>query len=172
MTGPSFDATLDLTVQRVIHAPREAIWRAWTTPELLARWWIPAPARARIDRLEVRPGGAFVTSMSEGDDDFFPHTDGIFLVVEEGRRLVFTNAIDSDWRPSFPQPVSMTAEIVLAEHADGTEYRAIVRHGRPEDRDQHETLGFYDGWGSVTAALAVLVESGIEIERSNPPTPA
>ncbi len=53
----------------------------------------------------------------------------------------------------------MTAEIIFADHPDGTDYRAIVRHGDPAQRDRHEALGFYDGWGSVTAALAHLVES-------------
>jgi uncharacterized protein YndB with AHSA1/START domain len=156
----TIDPTLDLTLQRVIRAPRRAIWRAWTNPDLLARWWVPAPTVSRVDRLEVRPGGAFVTSMSDDGQAFVPHTDGIFLVVEPDERIVFTNAIDSAWRPAPPAPVAMTAEIVLADHPDGTDYRAIVRHGDPAARDRHEELGFFDGWGSVTAALAVLAESG------------
>jgi uncharacterized protein YndB with AHSA1/START domain len=154
------DPTLDLTLQRVIRAPRRTIWRAWTDPDLLARWWVPAPTVARVDRLEVRPGGAFVTSMSDDGGAFVPHTDGIFLLVEPDERIVFTNAIDSAWRPAPPAPVSMTAEITLADHPDGTDYRAIVRHGDPAARDRHEELGFFDGWGSVTAALAELAESG------------
>ena len=160
MTATAIDPALDLTIERVIRAPRQAIWRAWTEPALLEQWWIPAPAQARIDRLEIQPGGAFVTSMSEDGQSFGPHTDSIFLVVEDERRLVFTNAIDSSWRPAWPEPVSMTAEIVLDDHPDGTHYRAVVRHGDPAHRDRHEELGFYDGWGSVTDALATLVESG------------
>lgn len=59
-----------------------------------------------------------------------------------------------------PAPVSMTAEIELVDHPDGTDYRVTVRHGDPATRDRHEELGFFDGWGSVTAALAGLAESG------------
>lgn len=154
----AIDPRLDLTLERVIRAPRAAVWRAWTDPVRLAQWWVPAPIVARIDRLDVRPGGAFVTSMSDDGQAFVPHTDGIFLVVEPHDRLVFTNAIDSAWRPAAPMPVSMTAEIALADHPDGTDYRAIVRHGDPAARDRHEELGFFDGWGAVTAALAALVE--------------
>jgi uncharacterized protein YndB with AHSA1/START domain len=160
MTEPAIDPKLDLTLQRVIRAPRQAVWRAWTEPSLLAQWWIPAPAVARIDRLEVRPGGGFVTSMSEDGSTFGRHTDSVFLVVEDERRLVFSNAIDSAWRPAAPDPVSMTAEIMFDDHPDGTNYRAIVRHGDPAQRDRHEELGFYEGWGSVTEALAALVETG------------
>jgi uncharacterized protein YndB with AHSA1/START domain len=160
MTAPAIDRDLDLTLQRIIRAPRAEVWRAWTDPALLAQWWIPAPMVARIDRLELRPGGAFVASMSEDGRSFAQHIDDIFLIVEDERRLVFTNAIDSAWRPAWPEPVPMTAEIMFDEHPEGTNYRVVVRHGDPEHRSRHEEIGFFDGWGSVTDALAALVESG------------
>ena len=150
---------LDLTLQRVIRAPRETVWRAWTDPDRLARWWLPAPAVARIDRLELVPGGAFVTRMSEDGSGFVPHIDGVFLAVDAGTRIVFTNALDSTWRPARPEPVAMTAEVTFADHPDGTDYRVRVRHGDAADRARHEELGFLDGWGSVTAALADLAEA-------------
>jgi uncharacterized protein YndB with AHSA1/START domain len=53
----------------------------------------------------------------------------------------------------------MAAEIILREHPEGTDYRVVVRHGDPADRDRHEELGFFEGWGSVTNALAALAES-------------
>lgn len=149
----------DLVIERVIRAPRSAVWRAWTDAGQLERWWIPAPTVARVDRLDVRAGGAFVTRMSDDGEEFVPHTDGLFLVVEEERRLVFTNAISSSWHPATPTPVAMTAEIVFGEHPDGTDYRIVVRHGDAATRAHHAELGFFDGWGSVTDALAALVES-------------
>lgn len=150
---------LDLTLQRVIRAPRTAVWRAWTDPSRLERWWIPAPTVARVDRLDVRPGGAFVTRMSDDGVAFVPHFDGSFLVVDELERLVFTNAIDSEWRPTSPEPVAMVAEITFGDHAEGTDYRVVVRHADPAARARHEELGFHDGWGSVTEQLAALAES-------------
>ncbi|MCS7477811.1 SRPBCC domain-containing protein [Umezawaea endophytica] len=149
---------LDLTLHRVVRAPRSALWSAWTDPARFAKWWLPAPLTCRVDRLDVRPGGALVTLMSEDGADFVPHLDATFLVVEERERIVFTNAVDSAWRPANPQPVSMTAEIVLGDHPDGTDYRVVVRHGDPAARARHEELGFLDGWGSVTEQLAALVE--------------
>jgi uncharacterized protein YndB with AHSA1/START domain len=150
---------LDLSLRRVIAAPREVVWRAWTDPSRLERWWIPAPMVVRVERLEVRPGGAFVTRMSEDGATFVPHMDAVFLVVDEGARLVFTNAIDSGWRPAAPAPIAMSAEIVLGDHPDGTDYRVVVRHGDAAARARHEELGFFDGWGSVTGQLAALAEA-------------
>ncbi|HEY1179681.1 MAG TPA: SRPBCC domain-containing protein [Phytomonospora sp.] len=149
---------LDLVVERRIGAPRDVVWRAWTDPSRLARWWIPEPMRCRVDRLDVRPGGGFVTRMSEDGTTYVPHMDASFLVVDEGERIVFTNAVDSGWRPASPEPVALTAEITFADHADGTDYRAVVRHGDPAARDLHEKLGFFEGWGTVIGQLAALAE--------------
>lgn len=151
---------LDLSLDRVIRAPRKRVWDAWTDPASLAQWWIPTPLRCRVDELDVRAGGAFVTWMSEDGDTFVPHLDACFLVVEDYERIVFTNALDSGWRPAKPQPVSMTAEVVLRDHPDGTDYRVIVRHGDPASRERHADLGFADGWGTVTAQLAQVAENG------------
>jgi uncharacterized protein YndB with AHSA1/START domain len=156
-----FDPELDLVVERVIRAPRATIWRAWTDPERFARWWVPAPAVCRVDRLEVWPGGAILTRFSEDGVRFVPHLDASFLLVEESERLVFTNAIDSAWRPADPEPFVMTAEVVLAEHPAGTDYRIVVRHGSAAARARHEELGFADGWGTVAKQLAAVVEGEV-----------
>ncbi len=151
---------LDLSLQRVIRAPREEVWQAWTDPDRLAQWYLPAPTRCRVERLEPRPGGALVTSMSDDGAAFTPHLDACFLVVDDLDRLVWTNALDSGWRPVDGAPVPMTAEITLADHPDGTDYRVVVRHGDPAARARHEELGFEHGWGAVTDQLAALVEGG------------
>ena len=150
---------LDLSVDRVIRAPREAVWRAWTDPASLEQWWLPQPTCCRVDRLEVVPGGAFVTSMSEDGIEFVPHLDACFLAVDEGERLVFTNAVDSGWRPGTAEP-AMTAEIVLYEHPDGTDYRVVVQHRDSAGRARHEQLGFFDGWTTVIEQLAGFAEQG------------
>jgi uncharacterized protein YndB with AHSA1/START domain len=149
---------LDLGLERVIRASRTTVWSAWTDASRLARWWVPAPALCRVDRLEVRPGGAFVTRLSSDGTTFVPHVDACFLVVDELERIVFTNTIDGGWRPTDPEPVPMTAEITLDDHPAGTRYRVVVRHGDPAARARHEQLGFSGGWTSVTDQLAGLAE--------------
>jgi uncharacterized protein YndB with AHSA1/START domain len=153
------DPELDLTLERIIRAPRVAVWKAWTDPAQFEQWWVPAPAVCRVERLEVRPGGAMVTQLSDDGDQFGPHLDAVILVADELERIVFTNAIDSNWRPVSPQPIAMTAEVLLADHPDGTDYRIVVRHGDPASRARHAELGFADGWGTVTKQLAAVVEA-------------
>jgi uncharacterized protein YndB with AHSA1/START domain len=98
--------------------------------------------------------------MSDDGATFGPHLDACFVVVEPGERIVFTNALDSRWRPANPAPVAMTAEITFSEHPRGTHYHVLVRHADAGSRAHHEQLGFADGWGTVTAQLAAIAEAG------------
>jgi uncharacterized protein YndB with AHSA1/START domain len=106
--------------------------------------------------MDMRPGGAFVTEMSDSGGPFVPHLAACFLDVAEGERIVFTNALTEGWRPA--ERGFMTAVIRFSDHPDGTEYVAYAMHKNRADRDKHEEMGFHDGWGTVTAQLAALVE--------------
>lgn len=155
MTHP-LDTKLDLTIERIIRAPRQAVWNAWSNPASFEQWWIPAPARCKVREMDMRPGGGFVTEMSEEGGEFAPHLKACFLDVEELRRIVFTNALTGGWRPA-EQPF-MTAVITFDDHPEGTSYRAHVMHKDNADRNMHAEMGFYDGWGTVIGQLARLVE--------------
>jgi uncharacterized protein YndB with AHSA1/START domain len=154
----STNPELDLSIARVIRAPRSAVWKAWTNPASFEQWWVPKPARCKVVSMDLKPGGAFVTHISEDGGDFVPHVAACFLAVEEGQRVVFTDALLGGWRPA-EQPF-MTAIITLKDHPDGTDYVARAMHRSSADRDMHEKMGFYDGWGTVAGQLAALVENG------------
>ena len=152
----NLDPERDLEISRIINAPRQRVWDAWSKPDQFAQWWIPEPALCRVVAMELRPGGALVTEMSENGGPFGPHLSACYLEIIEGRRIVVSNALVGGWRPA-EQPF-MTADITLDDHDLGTAYRAVVMHKSPEDRNLHQELGFYDGWGTVAAQLAKLVE--------------
>lgn len=155
MSG-NFDATRDLVISRIIKAPRAAIWRAWTDPRSFEQWWVPAPAKCRVVEMDVRPGGAMTTEISENGGAFAPHLSACFLAVDEFERIVFTNALVGGWRPA-EQPF-MTAIVTLGDHPQGTDYAAHAMHKNPADKKMHDEAGFFDGWGTVIAQLAHLVE--------------
>jgi uncharacterized protein YndB with AHSA1/START domain len=152
----TLDPERDLEISRIIKAPRTDVWDAWTRPEQFAKWWVPAPALCRVAEMELRPGGALTTLISEDGKEFGPHLSACYLEIEAGRRIVFTNALVGGWRPA-EQPF-ITAVITLDDHDLGTAYRAVVMHKDPETRNTHQELGFYDGWGTVAGQLAALVE--------------
>ena len=147
---------LDLTISRIIKAPRPVVWSAWTDPSSFEQWWVPAPAKCRVVEMDLHPGGSLVTHISEDGGPFVPHISGCFLAVADLEQIVFTNALIGGWRPA-EQPF-MTAIITLKDHPAGTDYVAHVMHKNNADRNMHEEMGFYDGWGTVVAQLAKLVE--------------
>lgn len=156
MSG-SLNPDLDLTISRIIKAPRRAVWRAWTDRESFEQWWVPAPARCRVVDMELRPGGAFVTRISEDGGEFTPHLNACFLAVDHLERIAFTDALVGGWRPA--ERPFVTAVITLEDHPEGTNYAAHVMHRSGADRAAHVEMGFYDGWGTVIEQLAALVEA-------------
>lgn len=147
---------LDLSVSRIIKAPRQAVWRAWTTPERFEQWWIPAPTKCKVVAMDLIPGGSFVTQMSDDGGAFQPHVTGCFLAVDEMERIVFTDTLLGGWRPA--EHAFLTAVITFKDHPQGTDYSAYAMHKSQADRKTHEEMGFHDGWGTVTRQLAELVE--------------
>lgn len=146
---------LDLTISRIIKAPRSAVWNAWTERASLEHWWAPAPATCRVLEMDLRPGGSFVTQISADGEDY-PPEPGCFLAVDDLERLVFTDALVGGWRPA--EAPFMTAIITLIDHPLGTDYVAYVMHKNNADRIKHEAMGFHAGWGKATEQLAALVE--------------
>jgi uncharacterized protein YndB with AHSA1/START domain len=152
------DPTRDLLIERDVPVPPEALWRGWTEPDLLKRWFCPLPWRVTEARIDLRPGGVFFTRMAgpEGEaGDCGPATEGCYLVVEANRRLVWTDALGPGFRPN-PEPF-MTAEIRFERSpAGGTHYRAVARHATAEACRRHADMGFAAGWNAALDQLVAL----------------
>lgn len=147
----------ELTISRLIKASPAVVWDAWSDPAKLAQWWIPAPIECRVETLDLRPGGAFVTKMREGGGDWQPHVDGCFLEAVPHQRLVFTTVLTGGWQPVEPW-LALTAILTFEPQDGGTLYAARVLHKTPEDSAKHDEMGFYEGWGTAIGQLARLVE--------------
>ncbi len=143
-------------ITRIIDAPRERLFRLWHTR--LSDWWGPHGMTTRVLELDLRPGGALCTVMRAPDGAEYS-TRGVFLEATEPVRIVFTDAFDPDWEP---QPdIFFTAVTTFDPLPDGrTRYVARALHWTPENRERHEKMGFYQGWGESIDRLAALAMSG------------
>lgn len=150
----TLDAPHDLSLTRLLRAPRAAVWRAWTDPALLKQWWCPKPWWTEVKAFELRPGGAFHTFM-QGPDGGTSDNLGSFLHVVPMEQLVFTSCLAGGWRPQKPW-MPFTALITLADEGRGTRYTATVMHPDATTRDQHEAMGFHEGWGTCIDQLDAL----------------
>lgn len=145
----------ELVLSRLINAPREKVFRAWTNPELLKQWFVPRPWTVAHVETDVRPGGASLIVMRDPEGKEFPNR-GVYLEVIENKRLVFTDAYTEAWIPS--EKPFMTAVLSFDDEEGKTRYTARVHHWSIEDRHTHEKMGFHEGWGIATDQLAALVE--------------
>jgi uncharacterized protein YndB with AHSA1/START domain len=84
-----------VVIARVFDAPRDLVWRAWTEPDMMARWFGPRGFTASVPELDVRVGGALRIVMHGPDGNDYP-MKGVFREVMKPERLVFSNvAIDT-----------------------------------------------------------------------------
>src|SRR5688572_9632971 len=144
----------ELVISRIIDAPRERVFAAWTRQ--FAQWWGPHGMRTPFHEMDLRPGGVFRTVMRAPDGTEYP-TRGVFLEVVPPERIVFTDAFAPGWHPE--PDLFFTAVTTLDDMGDGrTHYTARALHWTVENCAKHEAMGFHQGWGESLDRLAALVE--------------
>lgn len=153
-TDPTVDTAVhELVLTRLIAVPRHKLFRCWTVPALITRWFTPPPWKTVSAEVDLRPGGNSVITMQGPDGTLVPNR-GVYLEVVPDRRLVFTDAYTSAWVPA-AKPF-FTGILSFDDEADGTRYTARARHWTAEDCAAHEKMGFHPGWGVATDQLAAL----------------
>lgn len=143
----------ELSVTRYIAAPPAAVWDAMVNRQ--EEWWCPRPWRVEIVAQDRFPGGRSAMIMHGPDGEEMPH-DGIMLAWDEGRRFASTDAIVGDLEPSGPFMIGIWE---IEPEGEGTRYTARARHWSDEARQQHEEMGFVQGWEACAAQLAELCEA-------------
>ncbi|MET8339444.1 SRPBCC family protein [Streptosporangium canum] len=133
----STGSTIEQTVW--IRARPETVWRHFTDPVRLARWW----GEAEVD---PRPGGDLVVRMREGPR---PIMRGQFVELEPYERIVFTFGWEATpGAPAIPAGASRV-EITLAPESDGV--TLTLRHSGLPFTLERETG---EGWDHVLRRLA------------------
>ena len=152
----NIDPKLDLILERTVDVPCDLVWKAWTVPEHLMRWFCPLPWKTVECTIDLRPGGLFSTVMQSPEGDKFPGS-GCYLEVVENRKLVWTDALTANYRPASEPgsclPTYFTGVLILEPVFNRTKYTAIAMHGDEKARADHEEKGFKDGWSTALDQL-------------------
>jgi uncharacterized protein YndB with AHSA1/START domain len=152
------DRSADLELTRLFRAPVAALWRCWTEPELLTKWWAPSPVLTRDVRLDLRQGGRFSITL-QTPDGAQDETDYCILSVHEGREIVLTDVMTAGFRPADRPDIGFTAAIRFDAESGGARYTAHLVHANAAARQRHEALGFHESWGIAASQLGALAES-------------
>ena len=147
---------LDLEFQRFVPVPRQLMWRAWTEPENLMKWFCPRPSQTSECEIDLRPGGRFYSRMRGPNGEDVPN-EGCYLEVVPFERLSWTDALSSGFRPR--ENGFLTAILEFRDAEGGTKYRARALHKTAEDCAKHAAMGFEQGWGTALDQMVEMIRT-------------
>jgi len=130
-----------ILITREFDAPKELVWKAWTTPELVRRWWHANRGEMTVCEIDLRVGGKWRYAMeAPGFGEVAFH--GEYREIEPFERLVSTEAYEG-----IPDADAHAAvdTLTLAEIGDHTLMTVLVEHPTMEGRDMHVESGMEDG---------------------------
>lgn len=148
MTARTSDR-MSLEVRRVINAPRDRVYAAWTDPAQLRQWFGPENVQTRNLVADARVGGKFQWDLTNPEGEEMTVV-GEYRELQPGRKIVFT------WKWQDDEDWERRESIVTVEFSDcdgGTEVR--LTHERlpsKESRDRHS-----EGWTSLLEKLEKFV---------------
>lgn len=146
-----------LTLERVMNAPVDRVWRCWTEPKLLEQWFCPKPWYVSDVRVALRPGGESFFVMHGPEGERFENL-GVYLEVVPMKRIVTTDAFHPGWVPS-ARPFMVVETLFEDAGAGRTNYTARAMHWSEETLKEHEAMGFHEGWGMAADQLEALAKS-------------
>lgn len=146
-----------LVVRRVLKAPAQLAFTAWTTPEHIQQWMCPNPGMKIASALmDVRVGGKFRIQMQQEDGEYFTAV-GEFNEVKVPERLVYTWDWEKDGAGTEFGEVEGNTSLITVEfipRAEKTEFILThTRFAKVESRDSHA-----EGWSNITDGFAAFVE--------------
>ena len=137
---------------RVLKAPPERVYRAFTTPEAMAKWIPPHGFTCTVHHMEPRVGGAFKMSFTNFTTQHNHSFGGEYLELIPNERLRYTDKFDD---PNLPGVMQVT--VSLRPVSCGTDL-SVVQEGIP---DATPVEMCHLGWQESLAQLAMLVEPEI-----------
>jgi uncharacterized protein YndB with AHSA1/START domain len=139
-------------LHRVLKAPPERIFRAFTTADAMVKWLPPDGFTATVHHMEAKVGGTFKMSFTNFTNGQAHSFGGKYLELVPGERLRYTDVFDD---PNLPGEMMVT--VTLNKVLCGTEIN-IVQEGIPEVIPVEMC---YLGWQESLTLLARLVEPEI-----------
>ena len=161
----------EYVLDRVFDAPREMVWRAWTDPELLSRWYGPG-VETIIHKFDLKPGGFWLNEMKWGDKSDLSKM--VFQEVVPQEKLVWHHSSsDADWNvianPMMADwPRVLLTTVSFEDMGDKTNVRLTWMPFEATDAEIACFAGAMDGFGKGWGAgYAILDEMFAELQAEN-----
>ena len=167
----------EIVFTRIIDAPRELVFKAWTEPKHLAQWWGPRGMTNPVCEVDLRPGGAYRIVMRSPDGVDYP-VRGVYLEIVESERLVFTIAAHdhpAEWQDRLNQyrpkedagpDLKQVWTVTFEEHDGKTKLPTRNRFESVADRDGARKMGHAEGAAQSLDRLAEHLAKASPARRS------
>ena len=143
VTLPADDQIL---ITREFDAPSELVFKAWTTPELVKRWWSGQRGAVTSAEIDLRVGGMWRYVM-EANGGFEVAFHGEYREIVPNERIVTTEVFEG-------MPDAQAVDTITFAEVDGrTTLTMLVQHTSKEDRDGHINSGMEGGMQESMDAL-------------------
>lgn len=171
-----FPSDTDVALVRTFGAPRALVWKAWTDPDMLPRWWGPHGFTACECTIDLRPGGQYRIVAQALDGTRYP-VSGVYLDIVEETRLVMTDNAEempAFWRAAYnrrrdagagaaPPEIILTLTLEDLDDGAGAKMTLSSRFATPADRAAALDMSFEETWRqSFEKMEATLVEGGLD----------
>ena len=147
----SLPSDREIVGSRIMDAPPELVFKAYTDPDLIPRWWGPRRYATTVDKMDVRPGGVwrFVHRAADGGEYAF---NGVYREIVPPKRLVYTFNYEG-------APGHEAVETVTFEEAEGGKTRMTdhLLFETREERDGMLNSGMEEGAAETIDRLAELL---------------
>ena len=158
----------EIRIEKVFDAPREMVWKAWTEPEMIKKWWGPEGFTAPSAKIDLKVGGKYTYAMKgpKGSQwDRVMYSSGIFKEIVLMEKIVVTDYFSDEHgnkiEPSkegqdadFPTEMTST---ILFEEIEGGKTKLSIIYPKPENEKQFQAIlksGMKEGWLSSLDKMA------------------
>jgi uncharacterized protein YndB with AHSA1/START domain len=147
-----------ILITREFDAPRHLVWKAWTTPELVRRWWHANRGEVTVVEMDLRVGGKWRSAMV-ADDGTVVAFHGVYREIVPNERLVSTEVYEG-----LPEGVSEeeggTLNTATFEEVDGrTKVTLLIEATSKTSRDAIIASGMEDGLQDALDLLEEVAQS-------------
>ena len=141
-----------ILIRREFDAPKHLVYEAWTTPELVKRWWNAKRGEVTVAEIDLRVGGAWrYVMVADGGMEVGFH--GEFREIVPNERIVSTEVYEG-----YPDAEAVNT-LTLTEEDGRTTLEILVQHANQEDRDGHINSGMEAGMQDAMDLLEEVANS-------------
>jgi uncharacterized protein YndB with AHSA1/START domain len=145
-----------VTITRILNAPRERVFAAWTDPALMNQWFAPSEAFTVTASTDPRPGGSFDIEMFWREKNSKHTATGKYLEIVPPEKIVMS----WDWKESNPLDPARGSTVTVELRDLGGKTELTLTHAMIQEESSR--LSHFQGWTGSTNRLARIFDPKAE----------